>query len=138
MNIRMNALLKLSTSKYSQVESADSISTNDPTPPSSIPASNVSPYPSAPSNSTSSLIPHAPVEQMAAPLYVPPLVSKDNIHKIRVQLLSMETPRCFFVRRTDNAGAYQTLRSQLEEHFSFLKPVPLAKYCNFHFKPEMY
>ena len=142
----MNALLKLPTSKYSQVESADSISTSDPTPPSSIPASNVSPYPSAPSSSTSSLIPHAPVEQMAkrmaeqtpAPLYVPPLVSKDNIHKIRVQLLSMESPGCFFVRRTDNAKAYQTLRNQLEEHFSFRKPVLLAKYCNSHFKQEMY
>jgi hypothetical protein len=138
-NIRMDAMLKLPTSKYSQVESADSISTNDPTPPSSIPASNSSSSLSAPSSSTSSLIPQAPVEQMAdqmaAPLYVPPLVSKDNIHKIRVELLSMESPGCFFVRRTDNAKAYHTLRNQLDEYFSFRRPVLLTKYCNLYFKP---
>jgi len=137
-NIRMDAMLKLPTSKYSQVESTDSISTNDPTPPSSIPASNSSSSLSAPSSSTSSLIPQAPAEQMAAPLYVPPLVSKDNVHKTRVELLSMESPGCFFVRRSDRAKAYQTLRSQLDEYFSFRRPVLLTKYCNLHFKPKIY
>ena len=106
---------------------------NDP----SIPASNSSSFaPILLSSSTSSSIPHAPVEPMTTPLYVLPLVSKDKIYKTRVDLLSMESSGCFFVRRRNNATAYQTLRSQLEEYFSFRKRVLLAKNLDFDFKPK--